>query len=172
MEPDINLDEGAASAPAASPSWRDRLRIDGSTVPAAAVVAVAVVAVATAVMMSRQQGAQRDVRPPPAVADSSQRVVKAPPLVVKAPPLRAPQKLAQAPAQRGGALATHSAGAGPACRNCGVVESVASNRPSTYQMRVRMDDGTVRSIEQRAAFPAGSRVVVEGGVLRAPTENG
>jgi hypothetical protein len=172
MEPDINLGDSAASTPAASPSWRERLHLDSSTVPAAAVVAVAIVSVATAVMMGRQQAPQRDVRPPPAIADSSQRVVKAPPLVVTAPPLRAPQKLAQAPGQRDGALATHSAGAGPACRNCGVVESVASNRPSTYQMRVRMDDGTVKSIEQRAAFPAGSRVVVEGGSLRAATENG
>jgi len=171
MDPDKNVGAGGTSAPAAKPSWRERFRIDSSTVPTAAVVAVAVVSVATAVMMSRQQGTHHDVRPPPAMADS-QHMVKAPPLVVTAPPLRAPQQLAQGPGQRDGALATHSAGAGPACRNCGVVESVASNRPSTYQMRVRMDDGSVKSIEQRAAFPAGSRVVVEGGSLRAATENG
>jgi hypothetical protein len=171
MDSDKNAEGPGAALPAAGPSWRERMHLDKSSVPAAAVVAVAVVSVATAVMMSRQQGEQRNVRPPPGIADN-QHVVKAPPLVVKAPPLRSPQKLAQAPGQRDGALATHSAGAGPACRNCGVVESVASNRPSTYQMRVRMDDGTVKSIEQRAAFPAGSRVVVEGGALRAATENG
>jgi hypothetical protein len=171
MDSDKSTGLSGAAAPQAPLSWRERLHLDRSSVPAAAVVAVAIVSVATAVMMSRQQGAQHDVRPPPAVAEN-QRVVKAPPLVVKAPPLRAPQKLAQAPGQRDGALATRSAGAGPACRNCGVVESVASNRPSTYQMRVRMDDGSVKSIEQRAAFPAGSRVVVEGGTLRAATQNG
>ncbi|MGZ5193942.1 MAG: hypothetical protein ACXWJM_00780 [Ramlibacter sp.] len=171
MNPDKSTGATGAAAPAEAPSWRERLHIGKSSVPAAAVVTVAIVSVATAVMMSRQQGAQHDVRPPPGIADS-QRVVKAPPLVVKAPPLNAPQKLAQAGGQHDGALATHSAGAGPDCRNCGVVESVASNRPSTYQMRVRMDDGTVKSIEQRAAFPAGSRVVVEGGTLRAATENG
>jgi len=171
MNPDKNVEAPGAAMPPARPSWRERLHIDGSTVPAAAVVAVAVVSVATAVMVSRQTGEQKDVRPPPGVAESGQ-VVKAPPLVVKAPPLRSPRKLAQAPDRRDGALSTHSAGAGPACRNCGVVESVASNRPSTYQMLVRMDDGTVKSIEQRAAFPAGSRVVVEGGALRAATENG
>jgi hypothetical protein len=170
----MDLDESTATTgaapPAARPSWRERLRVNKASVPAAAVAAVAIVSVTTAVMMSRHQGAQPDVRPPPAVADN--RVVKAPPLVVKAPPLNGPQKLAQARRSRDGAPATDSAGAGPGCRNCGVVESVASNRPSTYQMRVRMDDGTVKSIEQRAAFPAGSRVVLEGGALRAMTENG
>jgi hypothetical protein len=39
-------------------------------------------------------------------------------------------------------------------------------------MRVRMDDGSVKSIEQPAAFPAGSRVVLEGGTVRAATGNG
>jgi hypothetical protein len=37
---------------------------------------------------------------------------------------------------------------------------------------VRMDDGSIKSVEQRAAFPAGSRVVLEGGTVRAATENG
>jgi hypothetical protein len=170
MDPDKSMETPGASAPEASRSWRERLRFDKSSVPAAAVVAVAIVSITTAVMMTREESAQRDVRPPPAVADS--RVVKAPPLVVTAPPLGGPQKLAQARRPRDGGPATDAAGAGPGCRNCGVVESVASNRPSTYQMRVRMDDGTVKSIEQRAAFPAGSRVVLEGGALRAATENG
>jgi hypothetical protein len=170
MDPDKST-AAAGAAPGAAPrSWRERLHFDKSSVPAAAVVAVAIVSVTTAVMVTRQEGSKRDVRPPPSVADN--RVVKAPPLVVKAPPLNAPQQLAQARRARDGAPATDSAGAGPGCRNCGVVESVASNRPSTYQMRVRMDDGSVRSIEQRAAFPAGSRVVLEGGTVRAATENG
>jgi len=37
---------------------------------------------------------------------------------------------------------------------------------TAYQMRVRMSDGTVRTVEQRSAVAAGSRVVVEGGGLR------
>ena len=37
---------------------------------------------------------------------------------------------------------------------------------TAYQMRVRMDDGTVRTIEQRTAVAAGSRVAVEKGRLR------
>jgi hypothetical protein len=139
------------SAQPAPPSWRERFHLDRTTVPAAAVAAMAVVSVATAVMMSRQQHAH-DLQARPAVAQARQ-VVTAPQQVVKAPP-------------------PNALGAGPGCRNCGVVESVASNRPSTFQMRVRMDDGSVRSIEQRAAFPAGQRVVVEGGTLKAATENG
>jgi hypothetical protein len=170
MDPDNSKD--AREAPAsARPSWRQRLDADKSTLPAAAVAAMAVVSVATAVMMSRQQSTPDNVRPPPAVA-ANQDVVKAPPLVVKAPPLNRPTQVAQARAPRDAAQATHSAGAGAACRNCGVVESVASSRPSAYQMRVRMDDGSVKSIEQPAAFPAGSRVVLEGGTVRAATGNG
>jgi hypothetical protein len=170
MDPDKSTAAPGAAPMAAPPSWRERLRFDKSSVPAAAVVAVAIVSVTTAVMVTRQEGAKVDVRPPPSVADN--RVVRAPPLVVKAPPLNSAQQLAQARRARDGGPATDSAGAGPGCRNCGVVESVASNRPSTYQMRVRMDDGTLKSVEQRAAFPAGSRVVLEGGTVRAATENG
>jgi hypothetical protein len=169
MDPDMSKEAPGAPA-AARPSWRQRLHVDKSTLPAAAVAAMAVVSVATAVMMSRQQSAPDNVRPLPAVA--ANQVVKAPPLVVKAPPLDRPTQVAQARAPRDAAQATHSAGAGAACRNCGVVESVASSRPSAYQMKVRMDDGSVKSIEQPAAFPAGSRVVLEGGTVRAATGNG
>lgn len=38
-----------------------------------------------------------------------------------------------------------------------------------YEARVRMDDGTLRTVTQRQAAAAGSRVVVENGRLRAPT---
>lgn len=38
---------------------------------------------------------------------------------------------------------------------------------TAYQMRVRMDDGQIKTIEQRAAVAAGSRVAVEKGRLRA-----
>jgi outer membrane lipoprotein SlyB len=37
---------------------------------------------------------------------------------------------------------------------------------TAYQVRVRMNDGTVRTVEQRASVAAGSRVVVEGGAVR------
>ncbi len=46
------------------------------------------------------------------------------------------------------------------------------NKVTVYQMRVRMNDGSVRTIEQGSAVQAGSRVVVEGNSLRlAPTES-
>jgi hypothetical protein len=58
-------------------------------------------------------------------------------------------------------------GASPACGNCGVVESVAaSNQHGGYRLRIRMDDGTVRTVEQRGSLPAGSRVLLEGGSVR------
>lgn len=37
---------------------------------------------------------------------------------------------------------------------------------TAYQVRVRMNDGTVRTVEQRASVAAGSRVVLEGGAVR------
>lgn len=37
-----------------------------------------------------------------------------------------------------------------------------------YEMRVRMDDGSVRTVTQRQAVAAGARVVVENGHLRSP----
>jgi hypothetical protein len=76
--------------------------------------------------------------------------------VVKAPPVNAAN------------TRTKALGAGPACRNCGVVESVAlPSRQGAFQMRIRMDDGTLRTVEQRDAVAAGSRVLVEGGSVRA-----
>jgi hypothetical protein len=159
MDPENTMGAPGEPAPPNPRSWRERLRIDRSTAPAAAVVAMAVVSVTTAVMMSRQDRSPGDVRPPPHLAANAP-VVTAPVQVVKAPPLnpRAPD--------------TRSAGAGPGCRNCGVVESVVSRRASSYEMRVRMDDGSIKSIEQGAALPAGQRVVLEGGSLRAAPENG
>jgi outer membrane lipoprotein SlyB len=37
---------------------------------------------------------------------------------------------------------------------------------TVYQMRVRMNDGSLRTIEQASAVQAGSRVIVEGHTLR------
>lgn len=41
---------------------------------------------------------------------------------------------------------------------------------TVYQMRVRMNDGSLRTVEQAGAIQSGSRVIVEGNTLRlAPT---
>lgn len=41
---------------------------------------------------------------------------------------------------------------------------------TVYQMRVRMNDGSLRTVEQASAVQSGSRVIVEGNTLRlAPT---
>jgi hypothetical protein len=65
-----------------------------------------------------------------------------------------------------------SNGGAAACRNCGVVQMVVAvheygqPKPSSYQMHIRMDDGSTRTVEQRAALAAGSRVVIEGKSVR------
>ncbi|HSV50570.1 MAG TPA: glycine zipper 2TM domain-containing protein [Burkholderiaceae bacterium] len=41
-----------------------------------------------------------------------------------------------------------------------------ANSYTAYQMRVRMNDGSVRTIEQRSAVATGSQVTVEGNTLR------
>jgi hypothetical protein len=130
------------------PSRRETL------VPAFAVAAVAIVAVVAAVMVKRadvdapQQAALAPARPVPAQTGE----------VVKAPPLQPPS--------------AHAMGNAPACKECGVVEIVVAvfdpgrKEPRGYQMHIRMDDGTLRTIEQRGALPAGSRVMVDGGSVK------
>jgi outer membrane lipoprotein SlyB len=65
---------------------------------------------------------------------------------------------------------TSAMGSASACEKCGVVESVlAANKPGEgFQMRIRMDDGSLRTVEQRGALAAGTRVVVEGRSVRLP----
>ena len=146
------------------PDARARWRLE-TLVPTLAVVVMAVTAVITAVMVSRngspaaQQAADASV--------SRQSVVTAPPLKL------APPTAAEAPAQSGPSPAASNAmGATAACRNCGVVQMVVAvheygqPKPSSYQMHIRMDDGSTRTVEQRGALAAGSRVVVEGKSVR------
>jgi hypothetical protein len=126
-----------------------------SLLPALAVTAVAAVAVAAAVMVQRvETKVQRDValdaaRPAPAASRA----------IVTAPPLKPP--------------ATQLMGGSAACKQCGVVEMVVAvqaagqKEPRGYQMHIRMDDGTLRVIEQRGALAAGSRVTVDGSTVKA-----
>jgi hypothetical protein len=75
--------------------------------------------------------------------------------VVKAPPITAPD--------------TSVAGGPPTadCPQCGVVEAVAvTQNHRAFQVRVRMSDGSVRTLEQATPVVAGSRVVVQGGVAK------
>ena len=143
--------------------WSERSNRLKSLVPTLAVVVVVVTALAATVMVTHSdwQAANR----PPAVAKGGHDVVRAPPLVVAAPPQKAsPKSGGQGQRQTD---ASNALGAAPACRNCGVVESVAAtNQHGAFQMRIRMDDGTVRTVEQRGAVAAGSRVVLEGASLR------
>ena len=150
--------------------WSERWRRLKSLVPTISVVTVVVAALAATVMVTYP--AWRDLNRPPAMATGGRDVVQAPPLVVTAPLLMespdAAGKAQDQPAAR--ANPASALGAGPACASCGVVESVAMvNQSGTFQMRIRMDDGTLRTVEQRGAVAAGSRVLVEGGSVRIMT---
>lgn len=86
--------------------------------------------------------------------------------VVQAPPL-ATSVLLQAPD-------TRTMGAA-ACSHCGVVENVIAVQGNIkgktqavgFLMNIRMDDGTTRTVENRGALPAGSRVIVDGDSVRS-----
>jgi hypothetical protein len=140
-----------------TPSARARTHGWRSRVPTLAVVLVVVTAVVTAVMVAPTVSELADHRP---VAAGPVAAVPASPSVVQAPPL---DSRASAPHQR----------AGPACRDCGVIESVVALVPRAqddamaYQMRIRMDDGSVRTVKQRGALAAGSRVTVADGSVRS-----
>jgi hypothetical protein len=121
-------------------------------IPALAVAAVAVAAVAAAVMVQRTETqVQQRV-----AAESSQQAASSRD-VVHAPPLKSP---------------TQAMGGGAACKDCGVVQTVVAvyeeggKTPRGYQMHIRMDDGSLRTVEQRGALAAGSRVVVDGQSLK------
>jgi hypothetical protein len=141
-----------------------------SLIPAVAVAAVVVAALAAAIMVKRGDSVEPQTAQGTTAPTAAPEVVKAPPL--KAAPATSPASPAQAQGDphsgAGSAL-----GAGTACRNCGVVEMVvaihghAKPKASGYQMHIRMDDGSVRTVEQRGALAAGSRVMVEGASVRA-----
>jgi hypothetical protein len=117
-----------------------------SYAPKLAVIAVAGAAVAAAIMSTRTEAPGADSVssvPPP----QQQAVVRAPPLAAGS--------------------ATSTMGAARACDRCGVVESVTAAPPGqSFRMRIRMDDGSLRTVEQRGALAAGTRVVVEGESVR------
>ena len=130
---------------------------------------LAVLAVAGAAVTAAFMGTRPDTPAESTVASAPQprqEVVRAPPLVVTAPPLK-PAGSGQAPLRADERAVASAMGAAPACGKCGVVESVLAARPShNYQMRIRMDDGSLRTVEQRGALAAGTRVVVEGESVR------
>ena len=151
--------ESAGEAPQ-GPDARVRWRRE-TLVPTLAAVVVAVTAVITTVVVTRNGSPPLAVEQAPDTSVSEKAVVTAPPLK---PAPQAPAKMR---------TGVHAMGASAACRNCGVVQMVVAvhdyrqPKPSAYQMHIRMDDGTTRTVEQRGALAAGSRVVVEGKSVRA-----
>jgi hypothetical protein len=82
-------------------------------------------------------------------------------------------------AHRGGVVTApplNTMGAAPACGDCGVVQLVVAvyeygqPQPNGYQMHIRMDDGTTRTVQQRGALAAGSRVLLDGETVRVLAE--
>jgi hypothetical protein len=165
MSRDPSADEDASACDPDAKRRADR----ASFVPTLAVLAVAIAAVAAAFMGSRPD--TPEAQPVASLPSPPQAMVRAPPLVVTAPALK-PAKPATPPRQQASELrgTTNEMGIASACEKCGVVESVlAANKPGEgFQMRIRMDDGSLRMVEQRGALAAGTRVVVEGGSVRLP----
>lgn len=130
------------------PSEKHAPRRRETLVPTLVVGVVALAAVAAAVMAKRADD--------PALAQAPGAAQPA--HVVTAPPLTAPD--------------TKSMGAAAPCKDCGVVQMVVAvndpggKQPRAYQMHIRMDDGSTRTIEQRGALAAGSRVRVEGSRIK------
>jgi hypothetical protein len=141
-------------------------------VAAAAVGVVAAAGLAAAWMTSRQDAADVAVAAAGQVSVPVNRKE-----VVTAPPLKAPRAAGtEASGKAGPRSPTDAMGAAPVCRNCGVVQIVVAvygygkHRPDAYQMHVRMDDGSERTVQQRGALAAGSRVLVEGDTVRVLAE--
>ncbi|HVZ46263.1 MAG TPA: hypothetical protein VHA82_20835 [Ramlibacter sp.] len=120
----------------------------GRWISAAAVAAVATVALAAAWVTVRPLQLQVQEH-----AGRPDRPLDLP--VVRAPPIDA------SPSD------TSASGGPPACRDCGLVEAVAvQERHTRFEVRIRMDDGSTRTLQQAVPVLAGSRVVVRGGVAR------
>lgn len=166
MSPDPGVDGENSSA--AQPHLKRRADRE-SFVPTLAVLAVAVAAVAAAFMGTRSDAPEAQSAASP--APTPKAVVRAPPPVVTAPPLKSPAKTTRAARPQSSELhGTASVmGNAPVCEKCGVVEAVLAAKPGDrFQMRIRMDDGSLRTVEQRGALAAGTRVVVDGGSVRLP----
>lgn len=141
-------------------------------VAVSAVGVVATAALAAALMVGRQDASDSVVAGAGQVGTlPSQKEV------VTAPPLKAPAKPpAQGSGNAGPRTAANAMGAASACRDCGVVQMVVAvygygkPRPEGYQMHIRMDDGSTRTVQQRGALAAGSRVLVEGDKVRVLAE--
>jgi hypothetical protein len=161
----MDTGKDTAGGPDARVRWRRE-----TLIPAVVVTVVAVTAVITTVVVDRSEL--------PAPAAQMAQTVQSPVSekdVVKAPPLKpAPVTAAQSPAKAAAESRSvgNAMGANAACRNCGVVQMVVAvhgygqPKASGYQMHIRMDDGSTRTVEQRGALAAGSRVVVEGKSVR------
>lgn len=131
-----------------APALGDRLRQHKAWLQPLAVAAVAIAALVATWFANR-----------PADPDAGQGGRPARPLeqpVVKAPPITTPNT-----AVAGGPPTTGS------CANCGVVEAVAMlQNQGAFQLQIRMNDGSLRTVQQPVPLMAGARVVVEGRVAR------
>lgn len=139
MDPESRPDAGAPAQSSANPPGPNPASPAAALVLKLAVLAVAITALGAVIMSMRTKPPAIDYRataPPP-----KQEVVRAPPL--------------------------NRMGSNAGCPGCGVVESVSESKSTDgFEMRIRMDDGSIRTVEQRGAMAAGTRVVVDGAMVR------
>lgn len=157
----------------------ERLRRLQAWVPAAAVSMMAAVAVMTAFMSERYEPQDLAVQQPAVLLAEKQAgghdaaKKDLPAGIVTAPPLKPAPRPPRAAKGAEPRAPTQVLGGATGCRNCGVVETVvavhgyAQPQASGYQMHIRMDDGSMRTVEQRGALAAGSRVRVERDSVRS-----
>jgi hypothetical protein len=154
----MDLDSDAAGWDGGS-DGRSRTWLRAQALVAPVVVSAVAVASVMAAVMQMRANAEREARP--VTASASGAVVQAPPLTSLSAHARHPARPARSDHMR----------AAIACAECGVVEAVlpvsppAPRHAAAYQMRIRMDDGSLRTVEQRGALAAGSRVLVAGGAV-------
>jgi hypothetical protein len=133
------------------------------------VAGLAVALVAAAGLTAALTVGRRDTADPVVAAVGQVDTSGAHEEVVTAPPLKPPARsAAQAKRNSSARTAARAMGAAPVCRDCGVVQMVVAvyeygqPQPDGYQMHIRMDDGSTRTVQQRGALAAGSRVMVQG----------
>jgi hypothetical protein len=161
VTPDAVGTAAAGARPVSDPPRRSE-----TLVPYFAVGIVAATALAAALMAAGPDA------PAPVVEQADNKTTAAAKEVVQAPPLATKVPTVATEGNPPTRTPTNAMGGAPACRNCGVVQMVvavhgyAEKRPSGYQMHIRMDDGSTRTVQQRGALAAGSRVQVEGESVR------
>ena len=182
----MNTSTDTQDKPRLQPAWGDRLRPRKALIPTLAVVAVTVAALATTLAavarpaVSTYQPAVQTAQPRPPVCHNCGVVESA----VAVQRQGQPKGIAGTQVTPGmaiggvvggllgnqighgnGRAATTVLGAAGGAYAGHAIEK-KTTKYTVYQMRIRMNDGTVRTVEQRNPVTVGSRVVLDHGAIR------